>query len=214
MGERLSPTVAGSLGWYVYLYVDPRDERVFYVGKGRGSRCLHHLTARGSSSKARAIRAIRRAGQELRVDILAHALPDEATAHRLEAAVIDLLRQELTNIVRGQDATDRGRSPLADLRARYTRKPATVTEPALLIRIPKRYREGMPAHALYEATRGVWRVDPARVRRARYAMPVVHGVVREVYRIAAWYPAGSTRYETRHDGKRLAGGSSLGDSRP
>jgi hypothetical protein len=34
---RLPPDVARKLGYYVYLYINPLDGRIFYVGKGRGS---------------------------------------------------------------------------------------------------------------------------------------------------------------------------------
>ena len=32
---RIAPAVARKLGFYVYLYVNPLDEQVFYVGKGK-----------------------------------------------------------------------------------------------------------------------------------------------------------------------------------
>ena len=35
----LKPGMAEKLGYYVYLYVDPRDGKVFYIGKGKGERC-------------------------------------------------------------------------------------------------------------------------------------------------------------------------------
>jgi hypothetical protein len=54
----------------------------------------------------------------------------------------------------------------------------------------------MPAHALYEATRGVWRLSERRMR-ARIAMPVYQGIVKEVFTIDQWHEAGSTAYETR-----------------
>jgi len=37
-----------------------------------------------------------------------------------------------------------------------------VTEPALLIRISQRYRDGMASDELYEATRGVWVIGERR----------------------------------------------------
>jgi serine/threonine protein kinase len=70
-----------------------------------------------------------------------------------------------------------------------------ITEPTLLIRINQNYREGMSAAALYDATRGVWRIGPRR-ERAQYAMAVFRGVVREVYAIEGWHHAGTTHYET------------------
>lgn len=72
----------------------------------------------------------------------------------------------------------------------------TVTEPSLLIRIAQLYRDGMSAEDLYEATRGVWRLGERR-EVARYALAIAAGVVREVYQIHRWHPAGSTPYRTR-----------------
>lgn len=83
--------------------------------------------------------------------------------------------------------------------------PVRITEPALLIRINKQYREGMSAEALYDSTRGVWKLGPRR-ERARYAMAVYRGVVREVYLIERWHEAGTTHYKTgRMDDMRVPG---------
>lgn len=71
-----------------------------------------------------------------------------------------------------------------------------VTEPALLIRIPRQYRPGMSHEELYDATRGVWRIGSAR-ERARLALAVHNGLVLEVYEIEQWLPAGSTPYVKR-----------------
>ena len=71
-----------------------------------------------------------------------------------------------------------------------------ISEPVLLIRISRLYRPGMSAEALYEATRGVW-VLGVRRERARFAFAVFDEVVREVYEIEDWHPAGSTPYATR-----------------
>jgi hypothetical protein len=72
----------------------------------------------------------------------------------------------------------------------------TVTEPAILVRINQLYREGMSRQALYEVTRGVWRVGTRR-EGAQYALAVYRGEVKEVYRINRWFRAGSTPYKTR-----------------
>jgi hypothetical protein len=34
----ITPDAANALGFYVYAYIDPRDESVFYIGKGVGAR--------------------------------------------------------------------------------------------------------------------------------------------------------------------------------
>jgi hypothetical protein len=72
----------------------------------------------------------------------------------------------------------------------------TITEPAMLIRFNKLYRPGMTGEALYEATRGIWKCGIRR-ELARYGFAVFKGVVREVYEIHAWHPAGTLPYRTR-----------------
>ena len=44
---------------------------------------------------------------------------------------------------------------------------------------------------LYDATRGMWVMGPKR-EQVRYAFAVYEGVVKEVYEVKAWFPAGST----------------------
>lgn len=197
MTLRIPPEVARHLGYYVYLYVDPRDGRPFYVGKGQGVRILAHLGAAGESRKARTMAELREQGLEPRLDVLAHGLPDEETALRIEAAAIDLLGlDDLTNEVRGWRSIEMGRLPLSELMIYYAAEPVEVTDQALLIRINRLYRHGMSAVELYEATRGVWRVGLRR-EGAKYALAVFEGVVRETYVIESWHPAASTAYSTR-----------------
>lgn len=195
--DRIPLEVAEKLGWYVYLYVDPRDASIFYVGKGKGQRVLAHLSDDAESRKVRTIAALRAVGMEPRLEVLAHALPDEETAFRVEAAVIDALGLErLANEVRGWRSVQAGRLPIEALVAYYAAEPVEVVDPSLLIRINRLYRHGMSADELYEATRGVWKLSPRR-ETARYALAVFEAVVREVYAIEAWHPAGSTPYRFR-----------------
>jgi hypothetical protein len=195
---RIRPEVAAKLVYYVYAYVDPRDSGIFYVGKGCGARALAHLDEAGESVKVRRIAELKAAGFHPRIDILAHGLADEETALRIEAAVIDALwpGKTLTNKVRGNYSLEFGRVHLSELEMQYGAKPMTIAEPAMLIRFNKLYRPGMTAEALYEATRGVW-ICGTRRESARYGFAVYQSVVREVFEIHAWYPAGTLEYRTR-----------------
>jgi hypothetical protein len=195
---QIAPAVASKIGYYVYAYVDPRNRRPFYIGKGKGSRVLVHVAARGNSRKARTLRELRRAGLKPRIDILAHGLLDEDSALRIESVGIDLLGlDKLTNQVRGWRSVQLGRMTLRQLLAYYRPVPVRVVHPAILIRINKRYSHGMSDAALYDATRGVWNVSRERAEKAKYALAVFEGVVREVYQILKWHRAGSTKYRTR-----------------
>ncbi len=71
-----------------------------------------------------------------------------------------------------------------------------ISDPAILIRINLLFQPGMSDVALYEATRGVWRIGPRRAG-AKFAFTVFNGIIREVYRIDSWQPAGTFPYNTR-----------------
>ncbi len=187
----ISPAVARRLGHYVYVYVNPLDNTVFYVGKGKGRRALAHLDDADKKKVRRIIKEIHAAGAEPRIEILAHCLPNEATALKIEAAAIDLVGIEnLANLVRGHGVR-LGRMPIDDLVAHYTRRHARISEPAILIRINRLYRYGMTDAELYDATRSAWVVGDNR-KQVDLAMAVYEGVIREVYRVTDWLRAGST----------------------
>lgn len=66
--------VARRLGYYVYMYIDPRSNQPFYVGKGQNERILAHLSAQGESRKADVLKELRTAGLKPRLEVLAHGL--------------------------------------------------------------------------------------------------------------------------------------------
>ncbi len=74
--------------------------------------------------------------------------------------------------------------------------PVTITEPAILVRIAKLYSERMSPQELYEVTRGVWRIGQRR-DTVQLALAVAGGIIREVFAVGTWHPAGTTPYYTR-----------------
>lgn len=195
--SELPPGVAEHLGYYVYLYVDPRTGEPFYVGKGIGDRVLAHFGDVRDSKKTRLISELKSAGISPRLEILAHGLKDEETAFRIEAAVIDALGlDQLTNAVRGWRSLQTGRMTLDELVGFYSATPVEIEHPVLLIRINKLYRRDMSELELYEATRGIWKLGERRTS-VTYAFALFHGLVREVYEVKSWHPALTQPYETR-----------------
>jgi uncharacterized protein len=193
----IAPEVALHLGYYVYLYTDPRSGRPFYVGKGQGQRALSHLSAEGESQKVRILQELRENGLTPQIEILAHALPDEESALRIEAAIIDLLGLDgLSNEVRGWRSIQLGRMSLKELVMYYAATHVDIDDPVLLIRINKLYRHGISSSDLYEATRGVWKLSERR-NGAKFAFAIFESVVREVYEIHSWHPAGTNHYASR-----------------
>ena len=77
----------------------------------------------------------------------------------------------------------------------------TITEPGILIRINQKYRKGMSDEELFEATRGVWKINEngLEAKKAKYAFAIYKGEIKEVYKIKEWHKAGTTSYKTRQD---------------
>ncbi len=196
----LKPGMAEKLGYYVYLYVDPRDGKVFYIGKGKGERCLDHLFEDDDHPKVKRIREILDAGLEPKIEILAHGIATSEEAYLVEAAAIDLIGlKELTNKVTGHNSLLYGRKSLKELEVFYCPMNADIPDPVVLIRINELYRNGMSAQELYDATRGVWILSLERARGAKYAFAVFEGIVKEVYEPELWQDAQVDSYETRKD---------------
>jgi hypothetical protein len=87
--------------YYVYVYIDPRDYKPFYYGKGRGSRSQAHLFEKDKSEKCNRIRAIE--GEDLTplIRVLAHDLTEEQ-AHFVETTLIWQFKDLLTNKAHGK----------------------------------------------------------------------------------------------------------------
>ena len=86
--------------FYVYVYIDPRNLEEFYFGKGRGSRKVAHLSDTSDSEKARRIAAIRKAGLEPIIRVIACDL-SEHDALLVEKTLLWKLGRQLTNISSG-----------------------------------------------------------------------------------------------------------------
>ncbi len=204
-GQTFDEAVIRNLRSYVYLYIDPRNSQVFYVGKGVGHRLFAHLDDTSESVKTARIAEIRAAGLSPDIEILRYGLTD-AEAALVEASCIELIGLEnLTNKVRGIHSQSFGRINLPDLTTMLSAKPVEVKVKAILITINKLYSSKMSPLELYEATRGIWKLGE-RCKAAEYAMAVYQGIVREVYRIDEWHDAGTSTYQTRDTSEFIGSG--------
>tara|TARA_R110001583_G_scaffold53820_2_gene165539 strand:- start:1068 stop:2177 length:1110 start_codon:yes stop_codon:yes gene_type:complete len=83
--------------YYVYALIDPRDDRYFYIGKGKGRRYSSHLKPKRldfNYAKLERIKDIQKSGFEVEIEILFPSL-DEDTAFELEKIVIYKLGREV-----------------------------------------------------------------------------------------------------------------------
>ena len=175
----------------MYVYTDPRNGEPCYRGKGQGNRVFSHLDDPADNAKTATIREIRESGAEPEIDILRYGLTE------MEASAIDLIGlSRLLNRVAGHHDRSFGRIASMELIQMLSAKPVVVRHKALLITVNRIYRSNMSNEELYEATRGIWKLGSRR-EHAEYVMAVYQGIVREVYRIEKWRPAGTLPYKTR-----------------
>lgn len=200
MLQNFSPRTEEALEYYVYLLVDPRDGKIFYVGKGKGDRVFAHvhcaIATEGDSDKLNTIRDIQRAGLEVRHYIVRHGL-EEKEAFLVESVLIDLLTfrdfssvANITNIQAGHHQFDRGIKTAEELEALYNGgelQEHGITDRVLVININRTYDQHRDEeNGLYDATRKSWKLSPNRAQNVQYVLGEYRGVVRAIFVPERW----------------------------
>lgn len=186
-----SQAVREKIGYYVYVLKDPRNDKVFYIGKGTGNRIFQHILGASSSTlQSDKLDLIREIGSDKVLHfILRHGLTEEQ-AFEIESACIDLLGLDnLTNEVKGHDTWERGLKTVDEVVQHYDAKIITITEPTIIININRLYKRFMSPQQLYDSTRSSWKLGHKR-NHAKYAVASYRGLVREVYKIESWNKSG------------------------
>lgn len=195
---RIPGEVADVLRYYVYPLRDPRDGRVFYVGKGIGDRINAHVREAGADlaserAKIRAINEIAASGQPVDLLFLRTGIEDEHTAFIVEQAVIDAIHADhhsLTNLVRGHHSGQHGLATLPAVVAGHQAEPSPpIPEPVIMLKIQNGWRPDMNDREIYDATRGHWKITGLVRDRTAYALGIAYGIVRGVYRVDSWFPS-------------------------
>ncbi len=192
------------LKFYVYVYceIDEHNRRIpIYIGKGKNDRCLSHLKDLDNKDdeKSKRIKSLI-LEKKLGIDILAYGI-DDSTALAIEAACIDLMGiDNLTNLTRGHGNNFK-RIPITELTSLIMDKTVTVKPEhrGCAILINRDYRPTFGDLEIFEYTRGVWRKAQKTIAGdSVYMYATYRGVVKEVYEINNWVPAGTQQYFTRH----------------
>jgi len=189
---------------YVYMLIDPRDEKPFYVGKGRANRVFQHMQCAlkdvdVSIAKYEIIRAINNSPfASPNHVIVRHGLTDNE-AFQIESSLIDslkLLGLELSNLVSGHNAADKGIMTAEQIIGLYNSEDLTeLPGDCLIININKKYPKARLAgpNAIYNATKGIWAISKSvllnkndKIKR-KYVLSEYRGLIVEVFEVASWF---------------------------
>ena len=188
-------SVKEALAYYVYALVDPRDHKIFYIGKGKDNRVFQHAAATideiEQGLKLETIKDIISEGKQVEYYILRHNL-DEKEAYLVESAIIDMLTyykfnhdNQLTNIVAGHHQWDEGIKSIEEINALYDCPKIEVKAGVyiLLVSLNRTYNQTRAKGIyqrfnIYEATRKYWAISPRQAGRVNYVLGVYKGVVR------------------------------------
>lgn len=189
--KRLSNSVIEKLKYYVYILIDPRDNKVFYIWKWKWNRIYSHLNWAikwdKPSDKINQILKILSLGHQIKHYIVRHWLT-EKEALEVEGALIDYhWKNNLTNIVLWHNSNERWIMDMTEININYDAKEVDIKDNVILININSLYHFWISPNDLYEATRKSWKAKIERAEKAEYALCHYHWIVREVYKINNWY---------------------------
>lgn len=197
------PTIE-ALRHYVYALVDPRDNKIFYIGKGLENRVFQHLECAinedAISEKLDIIREIRREGLRIKHFIVRHGL-DEDDAFTVESVLIDLLSyssfsniRSISNIVCGHHQWDKGIKTADEIEGLYACERLSIDDFAhniLTININATYNIENERHPnIYEATRKSWVLSEQKLNSIEYVLSEYRGVIRAIFKPTKWIKDG------------------------
>lgn len=191
--EDFSQLTQETLGYYVYLLINPLDSKIFYIGKGKGNRVFNHAKAAPlvwlENDKLNLIRDIIGKGQKVKYYILRHGMT-EKEAYLVESAFIDFLTfkdfsfvANITNIVAGHNQWDKGLKTVEEIELLYNCLPLNVENKPhklLCININGTYHSSAD---IYEITRKSWVLNPNRANQADYVVAEYRGIIRAIFEI-------------------------------
>lgn len=181
---------------YVYMLIDPKGNKPFYVGKGIDNRVFDHLACAlsdidTSNAKYDKIREIIKSGQTVKHIIVRHGL-SEIEAFKIEASLIDTLTYcglLLSNIVGGHNSIEKGLMTSEEIVRLYNAQPLNqIGADCILININRTYKRGNGTDPIYQATKETWLISKRRLPQIKYVLSEFRGLIVEVFEVTNWYP--------------------------
>lgn len=184
---------------YVYGLIDPRNNKIFYIGKGTENRVFNHeyeslMNPESSKLKLSTIREIKEAGLEVKKIIInCNLTEDEAFA--AEAALINAFNYVedigLTNDVAGHHSKEAYTvDEFERLFGAEEISEEEIKHHLFVIKVNKLYKRGMTKNEIYDVVRGCWKGNYPykmdRLKNVQYVLGVYNDLVIGVYKPSMW----------------------------
>lgn len=187
--SEFSQSTIEQIGYYVYCLINPEDNRVFYIGKGKGNRVFAHAQGIKSenrkSEKIDLIEKIINSGNLVKHVVIRYGLTDKESKE-VESALIDFIGiEKLSNIVKGNNS-ERGLIACDELELKFNAIPAEIIHNVMIVKLNETFKKDMTATELYEATSGNWKASLKSVKIVEYVLATAYGIIREVYVPIEW----------------------------
>lgn len=217
--NKFSNDVCEEIKYYVYRLVDPTNGNTFYVGKGKGNRVFAH--AKGviknyndinyfdqdeddESLKIKTIKNIIDSGLEVIYIIQQYGLTEEQ-AFWIESALIDAYcLDKLTNKIKGHSfgGYDCPINAITLQKNHSIKEYEDVsTNPKYILIKIKNYWLNERNGNVYETVRSAWKLSLDKVKKYKYVLAVVDGIVKKVFEVDNWHYANGISGRVEFDGK-------------
>lgn len=202
------PKTQQELKSYVYILLDPQDNKPFYVGKGNDNRVFKHMNlalidSDKSTLKYDKIREIvNDRKQSVQHIIVRHGLTDRE-AFQIEASLIDTLIHcgfGLTNEQGGHNSIEKGLMTSEEIIQKYNADPLDkINNDCVIININTSYNNlkknarkdgrNIEPNAIYQATKETWFIGKDKVNQLKYVLSEYKGLIVEVFEVDenGWY---------------------------
>lgn len=182
--------------YYVYGLIDPRNNKLFYIGKGTRNRVFQHVVESDKNpdsekAKLQTIKNIEESQNEVKHILINWGLT-ENEAFASEASLINLMNyisdDILTNIIAGHHSA--GCLCTEEIEQVYGAKPLSLEDfkhKILAIKVNKLYNRHMASHEIYDIVRGIWNANISRAKQADYVLGVYNNLIICCYKPARWY---------------------------
>lgn len=182
--------------YYVYGLIDPRDNRLFYIGKGTGNRVFQHIiesnkNPKSEKEKLQTIENIEKTGNHVKHILINWGLK-ETEAFASEASLINLMNYisnvQLSNIVAGHHTM--GCFDVKEIEKIYGAELLTLEDlrhRILIIKVNKLYYRNMSSDEIYDIVRGVWRANINKAEQVEYVLGVYNNLIIACYKPDRWY---------------------------